>query len=146
MTSFFACSASAGPGAVIFCAAVISMGCGDDPGPVDPPDPGPTATHLAFTVPPTDELVDTPFTPVVTVEVRDSAGARVPAAMHAVTLSIELNPGGAVLSGTTTVNAVDGLAAFPDITLDVAADGYALRATAAGLVPASSPIFRISAG
>jgi streptogramin lyase len=47
------------------------------------------------------------------------------------------NPGSSALGGTTTVNAVNGVATFSGLTLNNAANGYALQATAGGTNPPS---------
>jgi hypothetical protein len=53
---------------------------------------------------------------------------------------------GASLSGTTTRNAVSGVASFTDLSLDKAGGGYTLIASAAGLSAATSATFNMTAG
>jgi YVTN family beta-propeller protein len=72
------------------------------------------------------------FAPVVAV-IRDALGSRVEGAASAVSLAIGANPGGAALSGTTTVNAVDGLARFDNLSIDRPGIGYTLVASTDGL-------------
>jgi hypothetical protein len=48
------------------------------------------------------------------------------------------------LSGTTTVNAVGGLATFDDLTLDKAGVGYTLVFTSPGLIGQTSDTFNIT--
>ena len=57
------------------------------------------------------------------------------------TIALEPNPSGGVLSGTTTVNAVNGVATFSTLTIDKAGLGYQLLATSPGVSPAISRAF-----
>src|SRR5690606_22617309 len=50
-----------------------------------------------------------------------------------VTVSFDTNPGGSTLSGTTSVNAVDGVVTFPNVILNKVASGYRLAVGAFGL-------------
>jgi hypothetical protein len=61
-----------------------------------------------------------------------------------VTVSIQTNPGGATLSGTTTVNSSDGVAAFGNLQINNAGVGYELAANAAGFTAATSSFFTIT--
>jgi len=85
----------------------------------------------------------TTFVPI-RVGILDHTGQIVPTANHAVTISLA-NPGGATLSGTTTVNAVNGVAVFSDLSVDTPGD-YNFTATADGLLSAQSQEFDITAG
>lgn len=105
---------------------------------------GQAGTHLAFTFPPTGAIVDQPF--AVAVEVRDSAGVIVATATDAITIALGANPGGAVLGGTLTVNAVQGIAVFGDLAIDQPDSGYTLVATATGLTQTISPPFSVFPG
>ncbi len=60
-----------------------------------------------------------------------------------VTVALTSNPTGAALSGTTAVRASDGLASFPNLSIDRAGT-YTLRASANGSAVTSSP-FTITA-
>ena len=62
-----------------------------------------------------------------------------------VTLTFGANPGGATLSGTTTVAAVAGVASFNNISLNKAAAGYTLNAASGTLTPAVSIAFGVNA-
>jgi hypothetical protein len=55
-----------------------------------------------------------------------------------VTIALANNPGGGTLGGTLIVNAVDGVASFPDLTLDRTGTGYTLQATTAGQLPVTT--------
>jgi hypothetical protein len=56
------------------------------------------------------------------------------------------NPGGAVLGGTTTVNAVEGVATFSDLSITKAGSGYRLDALADGFPVFTSGSFAIRPG
>ncbi len=64
-------------------------------------------------------------------------------ATTAVTIEIGTNPGGGALSGTTTVNAVNGIATFPDLSIDEAGDRYTFVATSGSLGSVTSTAFDI---
>ena len=101
-------------------------------------------THLVFTQQPTDSAVGATISPAVKVELRDENDQLVTSATNSVTLSINNNPGGATLGGTTSVNAVGGVATFSDLSLDHNGVGYTLDASAIGLPNATSSTFSIS--
>ncbi len=61
-----------------------------------------------------------------------------------VTIALDNNPGGATLGGTVTVNAVNGLADFPDLTLNQAGSGYTLQAASAGLTSVDTGSFSVA--
>jgi uncharacterized protein YjdB len=78
--------------------------------------------------------------PTVTVEVQDAAGNRVTTSGAAITLA--LAPSG-TLGGTRTRNAVNGVAAFDDLTVG-AAGTFTLVASAAGGLTGTSGAFIVS--
>ena len=80
------------------------------------------------------------------VEIRDASGYRVITATNAVTLSFGANPGGGTLGGTTTRNAVAGVVAFDNLTVNRAAQGYTLAASSGTLTKDTSAAFRILPG
>jgi len=61
-----------------------------------------------------------------------------------VTVSIEDNPGGGTLSGSTTATASGGVADFGNLQIDAAGAGYALAASASGFTPATSAFFTVT--
>src|SRR5205085_553869 len=63
-----------------------------------------------------------------------------------ITLAILANPGSGTLAGTVTVNAVNGVATFAGLSINNAANGYTLRATAGGLTPITSSAFNVAIG
>ena len=104
------------------------------------------ATRVAFTVQPANTTAGSAITPAVRVAIQDALGQTVTSASNAVTISIGRNTGGGSLSGTATVNAVNGVATFSDLAIDRAGTGYTLIASAGGLAGATSASFNISAG
>lgn len=62
----------------------------------------------------------------------------------AVTVSIQVNPGGATLGGTTTADSSHGVADFADLQINNPGVGYELAASAAGFTGATSGTFTIS--
>ena len=103
--------------------------------------PPAAATGLAFSQQPTSTQVGHTMPPV---EVRlvDSSGATVPVTGIPVTLELSANPG--VLSGALVQLTDSGLATFDDLSVSVAADGYALLATAPDLADATSAPFDVT--
>jgi hypothetical protein len=105
-----------------------------------------TANHLSFFVQPTDATAGASIAPAIQVEVQDTFGNRLTSASDSITLGIGNNPGGGTLSGTTTVNASNGLATFSGLSIDKAGAGYTLTASAAGPLSGTSSTFAINAG
>jgi hypothetical protein len=108
----------------------------------------PMQQRLAFTVQPSTTLPLMTITPAVKVTVVDELGNPVTTYNGAVTIAIGHNGGLLVpgtLSGTKTVNAVNGVATFSDLSIDQAGNGYTLVVTSAGVAPAESTPFDISA-
>jgi hypothetical protein len=101
-----------------------------------PVNAGPAA-QLALT-PPAAATAGSPF--VVTVAVQDSLGNPVPSFNGPVGVTLGDNATGAVLSGTTPVNAKGGIATF-SLSLNQAGSGHTLSASVAGtsLVATSLP-------
>src|SRR5207247_74008 len=83
------------------------------------------------------------FSQAVKVRADDAHGNKVASFTGNVTVALANNPGGATLSGTTTVAAVDGIATFSDLSLDKTGAGYTLTASASGgaLVAPTSAAF-----
>jgi len=93
-----------------------------------------TATQLAFTVQPSNAVAGAAISPAVRVTALDPAGNPVSSFTGSVTVTLRTNPGGATLSGTTSVSAASGVASFPTLTLDKTGTSYSLTATAVGLI------------
>lgn len=101
------------------------------------------AAELIFFQQPVNTVVTRTMTAVI-VRARDIFGNTVVSENRPITLSLSTNPGGATLSGTLTRNAVNGQATFIDLSLNVVANGYRLRATLASLPQANSNLFNIT--
>jgi hypothetical protein len=101
--------------------------------------------HLSFIVQPTDIVAGAPITPAIQVQIRDHLGNLVPTATDLVTLAIGYNPGNGTLLGTVSANAVGGVATFSNVSIDKAAAGYTLEATAASLFGTTSSMFSVTA-
>ena len=93
-------------------------------------------------VQPVDSVVGQVLSPV-TVWVVDAQGRAITDSTQLVTLSIASGPAGAKLEGTTTIQAVNGVATFTDLTVSLAGT-YTLRATGGGLAPDQSNPFGIA--
>jgi hypothetical protein len=92
------------------------------------------AAQLVLTTPPPGAVnANAGFGVAVTVE--DAFGNVVPGFAGTVILSIHSSPSGGALSGTTTAVAQSGVASFPSVSLNAAANGAVLQAAATGLTP-----------
>jgi hypothetical protein len=106
----------------------------------------PLAAKLKFTTQPAAGTAGSALA-TIKVSVQNAAGNVVAGSTAAVTLKFGSNPGAATLGGTLTVNAVNGVASFSNITVSKAGSGYTLVATASGLTSDTSSAFNIvSAG
>jgi hypothetical protein len=92
--------------------------------------------------PPASVTIGVPFGLAVAVE--DGLGNVVSSFNGSVTVSLDGADGG-TLGGTLTVNAVNGMATFSDLTLSEATDYAQLQVTAAGLTPATTGFFSVNA-
>jgi hypothetical protein len=105
---------------------------------------------LAFQQQPSNAVSGSAIAPSITVRVLDASGALVTSSTQQITLSIDPSSptGGAINAGTTSQNAVGGVATFPGIQINKANTGYKLLATATGttLTTATSSAFNITAG
>ena len=106
---------------------------------------GPPA-QVSFTVQPTDVAAGSAITPAVQVAIQDANTITVDTSTASVTVAINDNPGGGTLSGTTTVAAVNGIATFSDLSIDMAGVGYSLIAFSTGLTAEVSAPFAVTAG
>jgi hypothetical protein len=104
-----------------------------------------TATRLLFTVQPANVASGSAITPAVAVTALDAFGNVAPTFAAGVTVSIDSGPAGAVLTGTSVVSAIAGIATFADLKLDKVGS-YHLRAHATGLTDAISARFDVTIG
>jgi hypothetical protein len=104
------------------------------------------ATKLVFVTQPSNTVAGAAITPAVTVQVQDASGNVVQNSSAPVTMTIGTNPGGGTLGGTTTVNAVNGVATFSTLSINKTGTGYTLSAASSGLSGATSSTFNITPG
>src|SRR5207249_901829 len=104
------------------------------------------AAKLAFTVQPSTAAAGAAITPAVQAAVQDAQGNTVTTATTSITLAIGANPTSEARRVGTTGAAVNGVATFANVSLNRAATGYTLTASATGLTSATSSAFTISAG
>src|SRR5438552_464323 len=102
------------------------------------------ADHLAFLQQPTNRAAGASISPAVTVRVLDSGNRLVANSTASVGMAIGTNPSSGTLSGTTPVNAVNGVATFSNLSIDKIGTGYTLQATSSGLTSATSSAFNIT--
>ncbi len=99
--------------------------------------------NLSFVSQPAASTVGQAISPAVQVRLLDNTGA--PIATFPVNLALGnagSNPGGGVLSGTTSVlTDATGIATFPNLSIDQAGTGYNLIATGQNLTPTMSTPF-----
>ena len=126
-------------------ATLVVGACGGASAPTQPSQPAPVATKLAFQVQPGQTAAGQSISPALQVAIEDAAGNPVPGATSAVTVALSASPAGGTLSGTRTVNAVNGIAAFAGLSIDKAGAGYQLSASSGTLTAATSTTFAVVA-
>jgi hypothetical protein len=111
-----------------------------------PFDVGPGApTVLVFTTQPSSTTTGAAFNPAVVVALRDAFGNAVTSSSARVQLALGNNPTGASLTGTLSVDAVNGVATFPGVAVDRTGTGYTLTASTPGITTSSVP-FNVTPG
>jgi Tol biopolymer transport system component len=105
-----------------------------------------TPTKLAYSVQPAGASAGLAFTTQPVVQVLDAENNVVTAFTGSVSVAIKAGTGraGAILSGTTSVNAVAGVATFSGLSIDKANAGYVLTATSGTLTSADSAAFVVA--
>jgi hypothetical protein len=103
------------------------------------------ATQLDVETEPGTAQAGQPLAPV-RIALQNNQGGTVTEGRAQVTVDLGDNPTGAVLSGTRTLPAVNGVASFSDLRVNQAGIGYTLRATSGALLPAESAPFAVVAG
>jgi hypothetical protein len=106
--------------------------------------PGP-ATQLVFGTQPATTVAGRQITPAVKVRALDAFGNIATGFSGTVAMALGSNPGGATLSGTPSVAAVNGIASF-DLSVNRTGTGYTLVANATGFAPVTSAAFDITPG
>ena len=89
-----------------------------------------------FSAYPRGTTVGAVLTPTPQVRILDWTGYLDSNATDLITISLSGNPGGGTLSGATTVAAANGVATFPNLSIDKQGEGYVLTA-APRVLPAS---------
>ena len=98
---------------------------------------------LVFVAEPSTAHAGAFITPAIQVAVEDTLG-NVDTTFHGgITMALSTNPTSAVLSGSTTIVTVSGVATFSDLTINLQGTGYVLSASSAGLSSATSISFDI---
>src|SRR5216684_5057715 len=98
-----------------------------------PPPPPPSPTHLGFSQQPQTTEAGAAITPPVQVAALDASEHVVQGFTGTIGVALEPASNGGTLSGGTPINAVNGIATFPNLSVDKAGNGYTLQATASGL-------------
>ena len=106
--------------------------------------PGP-ATQLVFGTQPGTTVADNHISPTVKVRALDAFGNLATGFGGTVAIALGSNPGGATLSGTPSVAAVNGIASF-DLSVNKTGTGYTLVASATGFTAVTSAAFDIIPG
>ncbi|MBU6326179.1 MAG: DUF642 domain-containing protein [Verrucomicrobia bacterium] len=105
--------------------------------------------ELAFTTQPGGGQPGAALDPQPVVTVRDAFGNTVTGSSASITLVIKsgtpTSGGPGTLGGTTTVSAVNGIATFTDLSIDLEGEAYQLTATSSGLASADSNAFSVVA-
>ncbi|HLL53508.1 MAG TPA: hypothetical protein VK447_08185 [Myxococcaceae bacterium] len=100
-------------------------------------------SQLAIAAMPAEGDVDSGLAPV-RVHVKDAYG-NVTVSTPELTVALQ-NANGATLRGVLTQKALNGLAVFPDLNVDLANEGYALTFTSPGLTPITTGLFKVKPG
>jgi hypothetical protein len=104
------------------------------------------AAKLAFTVQPSNVVASATIAPAVQVSILDTFDNLVTSATDNVTVAIGNNPSSGTLSGTTTVAAVNGVATFSNLSINLVGTGYTLAASSGSLTGATSSAFNVTHG
>jgi alpha-tubulin suppressor-like RCC1 family protein len=131
-------SASATSPRLVAAAILLIIACSETTTPTN-------ATKLAFTVHPSRTTAGDVIAPAVVVAIQDDAGKTITTANNSITLATGSNTPGMMLGGTATVAAVNGVATFSDLRINVASN-YILTATSANLASATSVQFAVVTG
>src|SRR5947209_8728446 len=124
------CGYPVGNGALAVLAAVTLAACSHEI--AAPPRPA----KLEFMTPPSQAIAGVAISPGIRVAIEDADGNTVPNVAISVTVTLGVNVPGGTLSGTTTVNAVNGVATFTDLSIDKASTLYSLTAASGALTSA----------
>lgn len=103
------------------------------------------ATKLIIKQQPNNSSRDTIISPSLSVEIQDDHGNLVTSATNTINVSLGSDPssGTASLSGSLSVQAIDGIANFDNLKVDTAGDGYTLIFESDSLLAQASDAFTI---
>jgi len=104
--------------------------------------PSAVAREVDFSVAPTAAITGAAIAPAVKVEVKDTDGTLVTNSSASVALTLLGGPG--TLGGTTTRNAVAGVATFADLTISNSGAGYQLVAASGTLAKDTTAAFLVT--
>ena len=102
-----------------------------------------TASKLVFTVQPSTVVAGHPVAPTVQVSVEDSTGSLVTSGTHTITLT-KVGCTTSTPSGGGPITTVNGVASFPALEFETAANGITLQAASTGLTSATSSAFNVT--
>jgi parallel beta-helix repeat protein len=102
-------------------------------------------TKLVYTTQPVGGPAAAPLTTQPVLQAQDASGNLGINFVGPVALAFGTNPGAATLGGTTTVNAVAGVATFTNVSVSKAGTGDTLIASSTGLTSATSNAFTVGA-
>jgi WD40-like Beta Propeller Repeat/Matrixin len=102
------------------------------------------ASRLGVLLNPSSTAAGAAIAPAVQIAVQTAAGTTVTTASNSITVTLGSNSTGAILTGTTTRSAVNGVASFNDLRVDRAGI-YTLIASSNGLTGTTSSTFTVSA-
>lgn len=105
----------------------------------------PPATKLAVIQQPGSTSIGAPLSPVV-IAAQDASGNTVTSFTGVITIALGANTAGASLGGTTTANAVAGLATFSGLTVSKIGSAFSLVASSGTLASATTSLFDVGAG
>jgi trimeric autotransporter adhesin len=131
---------------------IIMAGCKSELTPASPSSASSTnailPTKLTFITQPGGGVAGSALSAQPAVAIQDSNGNTVTGSILPVKLAITPGAGtpGVAVSGPSTINAVNGIAKFHDLSFDKSGVGYTLTATCGTLAPATSAPFSISPG
>jgi hypothetical protein len=130
-------------GTVLYCArvlafaSILSLGC------VEGTEPA-RATKLEVVQQPAASTAGAALAPAFVVAVQDENGNTFTSSTALITVVLAtIPPGGATLSGTMSVAAVDGIATFTNLSIDKVFSGYGLIATSPGLLSTMTGVFAV---
>lgn len=131
----------AGSGYALSAMATSLTGTASTPFTVSPGAP----MRLAFTTQPTSVGAGANISPAVRVAVKDAQGNTVTTSTAGITVAIAVGAGNssALLDGTLTRPAADGVATFDDLTIDMTGSDYTLTVRAPNLTGATSNSFSV---